>query len=103
MLITFEDSSTDKAQQPLKENNSIKTSESSPYKEFDDFLISLITPGKISKIDYYENHSTGFPIVVYNVQGYRYCSNIHRCHKNNKGEPSLKQISTFGEYLQLVS
>ena len=87
-VIPFDECSTDGAQSS-NETKRIKTSDSSPYKEFDEFLLSLITPGKIVKIIHYENGGTGCPMVVYNVDGYRYCPNIQRCHMNNKGEPSL--------------
>lgn len=81
--IPFDEFSKGKAQ-ASKATDSVKTSDSSPYKEFDKFLTSFIKPGQIGNVIHYKNESTGCPILVYNVNGYRYCPNIQRCHKKNE-------------------
>ena len=80
-LIPFEGLSGNQAS---KGTDSVKTSDASPYEEFDKFLTLFIKPGKIRTVIHYKNENTGCPMVVYNVSGYRFCPNIQRCHKENE-------------------
>ena len=80
-LITFEELS---GNQSSKGTDSVKTSDASPYEEFDKYLTLFIKPGKIRTVIHYKNENTGCPTVVYNVSGYRFCPNIQRCHKENE-------------------
>ena len=52
--------------------------------EFDKIVSSTIKPhGFIRTIKYYANENTGYPILIYNIGGYRFCQNINGDHFSN--------------------
>jgi len=56
----------------------------SDFPEFDEQVLNLIKPyGSIRNIKYYANEDTGFPVLVFNLSGYRYCQNIKGAHFSN--------------------
>jgi hypothetical protein len=51
----------------------------SPFEELDDFISSQINGGTIRRWTYFDKTE----IIVYTIEGYRYCHNIAREHKSN--------------------
>lgn len=61
----------------------VLTSESyitkSPYPEVDDYISSVVSPGRIYRLAYFSSSNT----IVYDIVGNRYCQNIKRQHRSN--------------------
>lgn len=51
----------------------------SPYPEVDDFISSLVSPGRIYRLAYFSSSNT----IVYDIVGNRFCQNIKRQHRSN--------------------
>lgn len=60
--------------QPVQDNE-----QTSPYPEIDEYVRSIVDPGKIRISKYYEKTK----MLKYEIYGNRYCENIGRCHKSN--------------------
>ena len=55
----------------------------SSFAEFHRVVTNIVRPGSIRRVVYHENRGTGQPILVFDVSGYKYCSNICECHQSN--------------------
>lgn len=55
----------------------------SNFPEIDNFVQTLIGNGKIRSIKVFENKETSKPMIVYGIEGYKYCENVKREHKSN--------------------
>ena len=56
----------------------------SDFLEFDELLASLIKPkGSIRNVKFYANDQTGFPVLIYNLKGFRFCGHINGVHRSN--------------------
>ena len=64
----------------IKKQN-VNTSIEFDCPEIDDFISSLVQNGQITKKTYYENSCTKKPMIIYEISGFRYCSNVKRKHK----------------------
>ena len=53
------------------------------YPELRKLISNIIRPGSIRKVIYHENRNTGQPVLVFDVSGYKYCSNIGKNHQSN--------------------
>ena len=53
------------------------------FSEIPRLICNIIRPGLIRKVIYHENRNTGQPILVFDVSGYKYCSNIGKNHRSN--------------------
>lgn len=51
----------------------------SPYPEVDDFISSVVLPGRIYRLAYFSSSNT----IVYDIVGNRFCHNIKRQHRSN--------------------
>lgn len=51
----------------------------SPYPEVDDFISSVVSPGRIYRLAYFSSSNT----IVYDIVGNRFCQNIKRQHRSN--------------------
>lgn len=51
----------------------------SPYPEVDNFISSVVSPGRIYRLAYFSSSNT----IVYDIVGNRYCENIKRQHRSN--------------------
>ncbi|XP_023686409.1 DNA-directed primase/polymerase protein [Paramormyrops kingsleyae] len=58
-------------------------SQSSPYKEVDEFILSLVrkdgVQGAVRRCSYFEAEQ----LLVYDILRYRWCGNVARCHRSN--------------------
>lgn len=82
-IIPFDPTYVEQRKESSNKINEITNIQISPYPDFDQLIVSIIEPGKIKKVKFFENVNTQKPVVIYDVSGYRYCQNIGRSHKSN--------------------
>ena len=64
--------------------SSVESKMQSDYPHIDRFVSSLLGNGYVRNVRTFENKGTTFkPMVMYNIQGVRYCDNVKREHRRN--------------------
>ena len=50
--------------------------EVSAFPRFKELILHIIKPGTIRRVKFHKNINTGKPVLVFDVNGYKYCSNL---------------------------